>query len=562
MRHVLTFLIGLLASPAFAEDTALLLGVERYQSLDRVRNAEGIARAETRLENLGFGVLSQMRPNVEEARRLATSFQQDVQDLDRLVVALSGHFVTDGRRSWLLTAEAQAASVFQVEEAAISIESLLHVLSNHPGRAVLLLGVASDVEAVAEGGGLRPGLGALDVPQGVTVLHTTPRRAAALLNTDLTEPNAQIGARLLSDPALTVMGYLPSDWVLMPGEVLLDGPEANIVQGRGPSEAELNAEAALWDRSTAADTIEAYRSYIVRFPEGRFVADAENKIAEILAEPHRDARLAEEALGLTRSARREIQADLTLLDYNTRGVDGIFGSGSRGAIMNWQQENGFPQTSYLTADQISMLDAQASRRQAEIDAEAARVLAAEQQRDRAYWNETGAAGDEPGFRAYLDRYPDGIFAQIATARLQEIESRRRSEAEAIDRAAWSVAQSEDSVEGYQNYLAAFPDGVFSAEARARIDALNTPQISNMDLARAQEEEANLRLSGVRAQLLELRLRDLGFDPGRLDGVIDQDSRRAIAAYQSSQGLAATGYVDTQTAVGLMTGSISITIPSR
>ena len=150
---------------------------------------------------------------------------------------------------------------------------------------------------------------------------------------------------------------------------------------------------------------------------------------------------------------------------------------------------------------------------------------------------TGGVGDEPGFRAYLARYPDGLFANIAKPRLSEIDDQRRGTAEAADRAAWSIAQSEDIVAGYQEYLAAYPSGVFAPQA-------------------------GLRLSGVRAQLLELRLRDLGYNPGRLDGVIDDNTRNAIVYYQEAEGLIATGYVDRATAVGLMTGSITITVPGR
>jgi hypothetical protein len=216
----------------------------------------------------------------------------------------------------------------------------------------------------------------------------------------------------------------------------------------------------------------------------------------------------------------------------------------------------------LTRDQINLLDAQAARRKAEIEAEEARVRAQAEARDRSYWTETGGVGDEAGYRAYLARFPEGLFANIATARLDEIEGRRRTAAEAQDRAAWSIADSIDNVAGYQEYLAAYPSGVFADQARTRIAEMNAPQISNAQIARARAEEGNLRLSGVRAQLLELRLRDMGLNPGRLDGVIDDDTRRAVAAYQNSQGLPATGYVDQATAVGLMTGSISITIPSR
>jgi peptidoglycan hydrolase-like protein with peptidoglycan-binding domain len=102
--------------------------------------------------------------------------------------------------------------------------------------------------------------------------------------------------------------------------------------------------------------------------------------------------------------------------------------------------------------------------------------------------------------------------------------------------------------------------VFAAEARARIDDLTVPSTTDAEIAQSRAEEDALRLSGVRAQILELRLRDIGHDPGRLDGVIDDDTRNAIAAYQDSQGITATGYVDRATAVGLMTGALSITIP--
>jgi peptidoglycan hydrolase-like protein with peptidoglycan-binding domain len=328
----------------------------------------------------------------------------------------------------------------------------------------------------------------------------------------------------------------------------------------GPTESDLNAEAALWDRTTDADTVEAYRIYVARYPAGRFVNDAEAQIAAILAEPNRSARLAEEVLSLSRSARRAIQTNLTLLNYNTRGVDGIFGSGSRGAILNWQQSNGFPQSSYLTRDQINLLDAQAARKQAELEAEQARASAQAEARDRSYWTETGGVGDEAGYRAYLARFPEGLFANIASARLSEIEDRRSSATEAQDRDAWSGAQDRDTVGGYQEYLAVYPSGVFAAEARARIDDLTAPSTTDAEIAQSRAEEDALRLSGVRAQLLELRLRDIGHEPGRLDGVIDDNTRNAIAAYQDSQGIAATGYVDRATAVGLMTGALNITIP--
>lgn len=551
MHRLLLMTALMLPLPALAQDAALVLGMERYEQLDRVNRADNILGAVERLEALGFVVFSRANARVDAANDLSAAFQSGVADADRLVVAVSGHFVTDGARTWLLTADSAIPDLFTVGDASVSIDSVLRVLANRQGRAVLLLGAADGDDLDMRGLGLSAGIGALDIPQGVTVIRTSPTIAARVLSGVLTEPNAVIGADLAANTSVSVTGYLPSDWTLMPGEVIIETPTPVV----GPSAADLNAEAALWDSATAADSVAGYRNYVARYPQGRFVGEAETQIAAILAEPDRTARLSEDALNLNRAARRRVQTQLSALSYNTRGVDGIFGPGTRGAITNWQQTNGFPQTSYLTSDQINLLDAQAARREAEIDAQEARDRAQAEALDRNYWSETGAIGGEPGFRAYLGRYPDGLFSDIAKARLSEIDGSRRDTVRAADRAAWATAQGKNSIAGYQDYVAAYPSGEFENQARRRIERIETPDKSIAQVTQAEREEARLRLSGLRAQLLELRLRDLGHNPGTLDGVIDRDTRRAIAAYQQAQGLARTGYVDRETALGLLTGAI-------
>jgi hypothetical protein len=70
----------------------------------------------------------------------------------------------------------------------------------------------------------------------------------------------------------------------------------------------------------------------------------------------RPATLAiENELGLTRTERREIQRRLVLLDYNTRGVDGVFGNGSRTAIREWQRDNDQPSSGFIDLNQLVLL---------------------------------------------------------------------------------------------------------------------------------------------------------------------------------------------------------------
>jgi hypothetical protein len=75
--------------------------------------------------------------------------------------------------------------------------------------------------------------------------------------------------------------------------------------------------------------------------------------AVTLTEPATKA--SESVLELTRTERREIQRRLDLLDYNTRGIDGVFWPGSRTAIRQWQTDVGVPSSSYFDLNQIALL---------------------------------------------------------------------------------------------------------------------------------------------------------------------------------------------------------------
>ncbi|MCZ0960944.1 peptidoglycan-binding domain-containing protein [Paracoccus benzoatiresistens] len=67
------------------------------------------------------------------------------------------------------------------------------------------------------------------------------------------------------------------------------------------------------------------------------------------------AARAEDDIGLSRSQRAAIQAELTRRGYDTRGIDGVFGRGTRGAIASWQQANRMSATGYLTVQQADQL---------------------------------------------------------------------------------------------------------------------------------------------------------------------------------------------------------------
>lgn len=534
----------LVAQPVAAEDAALIIGNESYDQLGRLSRGSSPVAAGEALRAMGFAVTAVPNARSGQTASAIAEFLPSVEDADRLAVVLSGRFVTDGSDTWFLSTNARAPGYLRLGAASVEIDSMLNLLSEVPGGAILMLG-ADPGENTQFDRWLSEGIGPLDIPQGVTVLRGRPRDIADFIEDDLARPEANLAQAVSDDRSVTAAGFLPRDFRFM-------GPAPDrdtTVPG------DSDAEAALWDGARALDTIEAYQNYLVRYPDGDHADEAREMIERILAEPNRDARLAEEALELDRDQRREIQRDLTLLDYETRGIDGIFGPGTRGAILNWQQQNGYPQTSYLTQQQIARLDAQAARRAAELEAEAERLRQEELRRDRAFWEETGSLGDEPGLRAYLERYPDGVYADTAKAQLAAIEEEKRRAAEAEDREAWDRARRADTRVAYEAYLAAFPGGAFESEARARINEIEERSQNSGAESAARAAEAALNLNPITRRLVEAKLDQLGLNPGQVDGRFTDATRTALRNYQRNRGLPVTGYLNEPTMVRLLADTI-------
>ena len=475
-----------IAMPAFADDAAVLMGVERYDDFRRVSDATDILNAADRLRDAGYDVSTLANGSARDMRRLLEGFAEEALDAERLVVALSGRFATDGTRTWFLAEDANTPTPFGLNDA-ISVDTVMEVLSRAPGQAVLVLGYDQDGFS-SFGRYMREGVGRLDVPQGVTVIFGEPGRVEPVLSDAIAAPGADVMAYVGDNRRLNSLGYQPQDLIMQP----TDAPSR-------PNLPTIEPSLRAWNNAQETNTADGYRDFIFDNPDSPYVAEARRLLDEIERDPIRQAELDENALNLTRNQRRAIQRNLTLLEFNTRGVDGIFGPGTRGAIRNWQQDNGFAQTSYLTTEQINRIDAQAQRRAAEIEAEEERAREEALALDRDYWEETGARGTVAGYRAYLERYPEGIFAERARNRL--------------------AAAEEASNE----------------EARAREQALN--------------------ISPVLRRLIEGRLQQLGFDPGPVDGRFDRQTRRAISRYQQQGNITPTGFIDQPTLARLLADTI-------
>lgn len=491
----LGFLVGMLAvlaGAAQAEDAALFAGIERYANLEHVEDATDLTQNVGNFQQRGYAVQFTVNGGKRELQLAAQEWLRDASDAERLIVGLAGRVVTDGTRHWLLGADAGELNYFGAGFDGLSLESVMEVLRRRDG-SLFVLGVDPDFDA-RYGGLLRDGLGTLEVPEGVTVVRGSPAAVARLVRQIARRPGFDVIEEVRRTSSLSFVGDTPRRLIMIDDA---DGAR--------------RAEDRAWNEARDSDRPQPYLDYLERYPRGRYASAARDRLEALRNDPIRQAEAAEERLGLDRGARRQLQSALTALGYNTRGVDGIFGNGTRSAIRAWQEEEGFEVTGFLTADQVGRLEAQGARRQAELEAEAAAERELQEARDRAFWSETGARGTESDLRLYLDRFPNGLFADQARDQLEDITGSRAREQE----------QRED-------------------QGRAQ----------------AQAQEDAMRLSPVVRRLVESRLQDLGARPGRVDGVFDADTRRAIARYQAARDLPRTGYLNQVTVARLLADTLN------
>lgn len=562
---------------------ALIIANENYDTVRDARGASAVLQSVRRLEMAGFRVELATDLSAPAMQSALSNLSDALRDgnHERVVIVFAGRVVSAAHGTWLMGTNATQPNYASVEAQGVRLATILALAGQRQGGAVVAL--ADYGFPLTNAPGFTSGLpGDLGAPQGVSVVRGSGPGIADFLSS-LALPGVTIGSLAARRADIQLEGFNPPYLDFLPAD----------------HQPLIDADRLAWGTAMDADTLAAYEAYLAEWPEGDYAALARQARDRLLNTPER----IEAALGLSRSERQAIQRDLTILGFDPRGIDGIFGGGTRSAISAWQRASGLVQTGYLDRAQIFEMAQQGARRAAQLEAEAQARQAALERQDRAFWRDTGSGQDEVGLRAYLNRFPEGIFANVANERLQQIEADRRAAEAARENAAWSRAVNQDTEQAYQAYLNAFPDGAHARQAQRRIQQIRgatsdgsivTPNAfevaawalaSSVDSADAyrtflnafpngafadqarqrlgissppvepilspQDEEEALNLDQGRGgmsrwQIVERNLAVLGYDPGPVDNSPTQQTRRALQQFQQQNGLQVSGYVTQET----------------
>lgn len=272
-------------------------------------------------------------------------------------------------------------------------------------------------------------------------------------------------------------------------------------------------------------------------PAGTSAADAAR--AEVAAAtgavtaPNANAAGTEAALGLSRETRQAVQAGLTRLGHDTRGVDGVFGSGTRRAITAWQQSRGYPATGYLNAAQVEEL----------------RISG------RPGGAEPAGTATAAATKAALDL--TATQRRIIQSRLTQMGHDTRG----VDGKFGSGTRR--AITAWQRSAGVAATGYLTrADADAILNAGNTPVVGggSVDADAAARVELGLNLTREQRIAVQRGLVAAGHDTRGVDGQFGSGTRRAIRAWQVARGDAATGYL-TRAQADALSGSAPVVVPA-
>ncbi len=230
---------------------------------------------------------------------------------------------------------------------------------------------------------------------------------------------------------------------------------------------------------------------------------------------------------LSNAELHEVQDTLTVLGFDTGGIDGLLGPGTRGAIRDFQRRHRLAVTGIPDDNTRAVLGRELLK---------------------AIQTELDALGFDPGpadglrgtrttqaVRAFQQQLNAEGSGQINANLLRQLRQTRAQQQQRNEPADIRSLQASLTVLGFQP---GGVDGQLGPTTRAAIRAFQQQH------GLAADGQANaallVRVEAERVRFIQQRLKALGFEPGSIDGQPGAMTRAAIRAFEQRQGIDPTG----------------------
>ena len=136
--------------------------------------------------------------------------------------------------------------------------------------------------------------------------------------------------------------------------------------------------------------------------------------------------------------------------------------------------------------------------------------------EQAFWQAIKDSANAYDYHAYLDAYPDGIYASLARARADalatETDSQVTRDASVTDMAFWDAIKDSTRAADYAAYLQQFPNGAFAPPAEVRIEAAKAAATAGQ-----QTEATTMAVADLTTQDQAAAVQSVTAQPDNFDG---------------------------------------------
>jgi len=392
---------------------ALVLGNSEYE-FGRLKNpANDATLIADSLRDVGFEVYEHLEADQREMKRAIVNFGRALGEAGEDAVGLvyyAGHGVQYAGENYMIPVGAQIEDEIDVDIEGIRASTLLAALDRAGNRLnIVILDACRNNPFGASSRSAAQGLARMDAPSGTLLAYSTSPGNVAVDGSGRNSPYTQALAKAIREPGTKVEDVfkrvriavmertnekqVPWESSSLTGDFYFTdaAPEQPAAQSTAPMPA-ANSQAVeieFWKSIANSDDPELFRGYLAQFPDGVFATIATQRIASL-------------------------------------------------------QED-----------------------------QAARTLTRQRNIEQQLWDEVKDSDDSALLQSFLAQYPDSIYKGLAEARIAALASRANSQAAAsgdqVELVFWQSIQNSSDPADYQAYLARYPNGQFADIARNRAD---------------------------------------------------------------------------------------------